>query len=60
MAGKSAILDLAAKSNVTNNALDARGLCTTTLDASEQSRGTRLAERNASGEPIFKTRALFL
>ena len=48
MAGKSAILDLAAKSNVTINALDARGLYTTTLDASEQSRGTSLAERNAS------------
>ncbi len=48
MGGKSAILDLAAKSNVTINALDARGLYTTTLDASEQSRGTSLAERNAS------------
>ena len=48
MAGKSAILDLAAKSNVTINALDARGLYTTNVDASEQSRGSSIAERNAA------------
>lgn len=47
MAGKSAILDLAAKSNVTINALDLRGLYTINIDASERGRGTSMAERNA-------------
>ncbi len=36
MTGKSQILDLAARSNVTVSALDARGLYTTELDASER------------------------
>jgi VWFA-related protein len=48
MAGKSAILDLAAKSNVTINALDARGLYTTSAGASEQNRGSTMAEQNAA------------
>jgi VWFA-related protein len=48
MPGKSTILDLAAKSNVTINALDARGLYTTSAGASEQNRGSSMAERNAA------------
>lgn len=46
--GKSAILDTAAKLNVTINSLDARGLYTTTLDAGEQGRGSASAERDAA------------
>ena len=44
---KSRILDLAAHSNVTISALDARGLYTTTLDASEQGPRTASALMNA-------------
>lgn len=46
--GKSAILDTAAKLNVTINSLDARGLYTTMLDAGEQNRGSSVAELNAA------------
>lgn len=45
---KSQILDLAAQSNVTINAVDARGLFTTALDASDRSRGSSRAERTDS------------
>ena len=45
---KSEIIDLAARSNVAVNAVDARGLFTTALDASERNRGSSLAERTAS------------
>ena len=45
---KSQILDLAAHSNVTINAVDARGLFTTALDASDRSRGSSRAERTES------------
>jgi VWFA-related protein len=45
---KSQILDLAAQSNVTINAVDARGLYTTALDASDRSRGSAMSERTAS------------
>jgi VWFA-related protein len=48
MAGKSEVLDMAAKSNVTINALDARGLYATAVDAAEQNRGASVAERNAA------------
>ena len=48
MLGKSEVLDMAAKSNVTINALDARGLYTITAEASEQNRGSYVAERNAA------------
>jgi VWFA-related protein len=47
MTDKSRILDLAAHSNVTISALDARGLYTTTLDASEQGPRTASALMNA-------------
>jgi VWFA-related protein len=47
MVGKSELLDIAAKSNVTINALDARGLYTTMIDASEQNLGSSKAERDA-------------
>ena len=47
MVGKSELLDVAAKSNVTINALDARGLYTTMIDASEPNRGSSTAERDA-------------
>jgi VWFA-related protein len=43
MTDKSRILDLAAQSNVTISALDARGLYTTELDASEQGAHTTMA-----------------
>src|SRR6202158_37963 len=43
MTDKSQILDLAARSNVTISALDARGLYTTEMDASEQGAHTALA-----------------
>jgi VWFA-related protein len=43
MTDKSRILDLAAQSNVTISALDARGLYTTGLDASEQGAHTTMA-----------------
>ena len=46
---KSELLEIAARSNVTINALDARGLYTTTVEASEQNRGSALAELH-SGE----------
>ena len=45
---KSQILDLAGQSNVTINAVDARGLYTTALDASDRSRGSAMSERTAS------------
>lgn len=45
---KSQILDRAAQSNVTINAVDARGLYTTALDASDRSRGSAMSERTAS------------
>jgi VWFA-related protein len=48
MIGKSEVLDIAARSNVTINAMDARGLYTTTVDASEQNRGSASAERDAA------------
>jgi VWFA-related protein len=47
MSGKSQILDLAARSNVTISAFDARGLYTTGLDASE--RGTTTAKALITG-----------
>ncbi len=47
-AEKSEILDLAAHLNVTINAVDARGLYTATIDASDRNRGSSLAERTAS------------
>jgi hypothetical protein len=43
MRGKSLILDMAAQSNVTISALDARGLYTTALDASERGEGSAQA-----------------
>ena len=46
--GKSEVLDIAARSNVTINALDARGLYTTTVEASEQRRGSASAELHAA------------
>jgi VWFA-related protein len=45
---KSQILDLAAQSNVTINGVDARGLYTTALDASDRSRGSAMSGRTAS------------
>lgn len=45
---KSQILDMAAQSSVTINAVDARGLFTTALDASDRSRGSSMSERTAS------------
>ena len=48
MAGKSEILDVAARSNVTINTLDARGLYTITVEASEQNRGSASAEQHAA------------
>jgi len=48
MLGKSAVLEIAARSNVTINALDARGLYATTVEASEQNRGSASAERDAA------------
>jgi VWFA-related protein len=48
MTGKSRILDLAAQSNVTISALDARGLYTTTLDASQRGASTSGALQSAS------------
>jgi VWFA-related protein len=47
-AEKSQVLDMAAQSNVTISAVDARGLYTTVLDAGERSAGSALAERTAS------------
>jgi VWFA-related protein len=43
MALESELLDVAAQSNVTINALDARGLYTTNLDASQRSAGSPMA-----------------
>jgi len=48
LAGKSQILDLAAQGNVTINAVDARGLYTAALDASDRNRGSARSERTAS------------
>jgi VWFA-related protein len=48
MTDKSRILDLAAQSNVTISALDARGLYTTMLDASERGASTSGALQSAS------------
>jgi len=48
VAEKSRILDLAAHLNVTINAVDARGLYTATMEASDRSRGSALAERTES------------
>jgi len=48
MTEKSQILDMAAHSNVTISALDARGLYTTVLDAGDRSRGSARAERTES------------
>ncbi|MGB9463890.1 MAG: VWA domain-containing protein [Candidatus Acidiferrum sp.] len=45
MAVKSVILDMAAQLNVTISAVDARGLHTTVLDASDQTAGTTRATR---------------
>ncbi len=47
-AEKSQLLDMAAQSNVTISAVDARGLYTTVLDAGERSAGSALAERTIS------------
>jgi VWFA-related protein len=47
-AEKSQVLDMAAQSNVTISAVDARGLYSTMLDASERSAGSALAERTTS------------
>jgi VWFA-related protein len=47
MVEKSQILDMAAQSSVTINAVDARGLFTATMEASEQGRGTNRAEQTA-------------
>lgn len=47
-AEKSQVLDMAAQSNVTISAVDARGLYTTVLDAGERSAGSALAERTTS------------
>jgi VWFA-related protein len=44
MLEKSQILDLAAQSSMTINAVDARGLFTATMVASDQGRGTSRAE----------------
>jgi len=48
VAEKSEILDLAAHLNVTINAVDARGLYTVTIDASDRNKGSSRAERTAS------------
>ena len=48
VAEESQIVDLAAHSNVTINTVDARGLYTTNLGASERSRVSILADRTAS------------
>jgi VWFA-related protein len=48
-AGESQILDLAARSNVTISALDARGLYTTSLTASDH---------NSMGSPHFRSNAM--
>ncbi len=48
LAEKSKILDMAARASVTINAVDARGLYATAVDASERSRGSAMAERTAS------------
>lgn len=48
VAEKSRILDLAAHLNVTINAVDARGLYTATLEASDRNRGSSRAERTES------------
>ncbi|MGB2668775.1 MAG: VWA domain-containing protein [Candidatus Acidiferrum sp.] len=45
MMEKSQILNMAAQSSVTINAVDARGLFTATMEASDQGRGTSRAER---------------
>jgi VWFA-related protein len=45
VAEKSRILDLAAHLNVTINAVDARGLYTATIEASDRNRGSSRAER---------------
>jgi VWFA-related protein len=45
---KSQLLDMAAQSNVTISAVDARGLYTTVLDAGERSAGSALAERTTA------------
>jgi hypothetical protein len=47
-AKKSQVLDMAAQSNVTISAVDARGLYTAVLDAGERSAGSALAERTTS------------
>ena len=47
-AQKSQLLDMAARSNVTVSAVDARGLYTNALDAGERSAGSALAERTIS------------
>ena len=44
---KSEIIDLAARGNVTINAVDARGLYSTATDASERNKGTSKVERDA-------------
>ena len=48
MSEKSQLLDVAARSNVTISALDARGLYTTSLDASEQGAHSTLALQTGS------------
>ena len=48
VAEKSRILDLAAHLNVTINGVDARGLYTATLEASDRNRGSSRAERTES------------
>ena len=45
MVEKSQILDMAAQSSVTINAVDARGLFTATMEASDQGRGRSRAEQ---------------
>jgi VWFA-related protein len=45
---KSQLLDMAARSNVTISAVDARGLYTNVLDAGERGAGSALAERTTS------------
>jgi VWFA-related protein len=48
MSEKSRILDMAAQSNVTINAMDARGLYTISMDAGDRRGGSSTAERNES------------
>jgi VWFA-related protein len=57
MAEKSMILNLAAQANVRINALDARGLYTTEVDASERGARSQLALMNGSDEAYHRETA---